>query len=333
MTDPTDAADPTDPAAPPRRRATTSIAVTALGAVLGLGAAALVVRELVVEWGPASDAIAGASIGWLVLAVVAGIVGMAAIAWVWADVLAVLGVSVERSRVMRWYFVGELGKYLPGGVWTVVGRAELARRGGIARPTSYGSVALSLVTLYVAAAITAALLLPFDLAGQADDPRVAIGALVVIAAGALLLHPRTVAAGLTLARRLSGRALPIDLPTGHTTAVLIVRYVPAWVGIGVATWAIARALDPGASLPRVMLAATVSWIAGFLAVPVPAGGGVREAVFLAVAGLPAGVGAATAVAARVLFIAIDAGGAAIASASARRARTPSPVSPRPGDVE
>lgn len=294
--------------------------VPLVGAALGLGAGALVVAELVGQWDEARAAIEGASVAWLVAAVVAGAAGMVAIAWVWHDVLAVLGRAVPRARVVRWYFLGELGKYLPGGVWTVVGRGELARRGGVDRTVAYGSVALSLVALYVAAAGVAAALVPFDLARQADDPRPALGVVVVLVGAAVALRPATVEWGLALARRLTGRPLAVTVPRGRDTTVLVLRYVPAWIGIALGTWAVARALDPDASLTRVALATVVSWIAGFLAVPVPAGGGVREAVFLALAGLPAGVGAATAIAARLLFVAVDAGGAGLASLTAGGAR-------------
>jgi glycosyltransferase 2 family protein len=306
----------TDPTPP--RPARTRLVVGVVGAALGLAAAAVVVRELVVEWGPASDAIAGASPGWLALAVALAVAGMVVMAATWADVLVALRAPQPRTRVVRWYFLGELGKYLPGGVWTVLGRGELARRGGVPAAAAYGSVGLSLVMLYLAAAITAAALLPFDLVGQRDDPRLVVGVVAVVVGGAALVHPRTLTALLGLARRLTGRALVVDPPPGRAAALLVARYVPAWLLVGGATWALARALHPDASLARVMLAAIASWIAGFLAVPVPAGGGVREAVFLAAAGLPAGVGAATAIAARLLFVAVDALGALWASATARR---------------
>jgi uncharacterized membrane protein YbhN (UPF0104 family) len=292
-------------------------AIGLVGAGLGVVAFVLVVRELVSEWPEASDAIAGADPGWLVLAAVLATAAMVWMAAVWADVLAALGEERPRSRVVRWYFVGELGKYLPGGVWTVLGRGELARRSGVAATAAYGSVGLSLVMLYLAAALTAAGLVPFGVIGEVDDPRLVVGLVAVLGGGVVVLHPRTLAAGLALARRLTGRSLVLALPPGPVVALLVLRYLPSWVFVGGSTWAIARALDDDASLSRVALAAVASWIAGFLAVPVPAGGGIREAVFVAAAGLPTGVGAATAIAARLLFVAVDGLGALVAWAAGR----------------
>jgi uncharacterized membrane protein YbhN (UPF0104 family) len=88
---------------------------------------------------------------------------------------------------------------------------------------------------------------------------------------------------------------------------IAVRYLPAWAFIGTATWTVARALDPEAPLVGVVTAAAASWLAGFLAVPVPGGVGVREAVFVALAPTMApGVAETTAVAVRVAFVGVDA---------------------------
>jgi hypothetical protein len=60
---------------------------------------------------------------------------------------------------------------------------------------------------------------------------------------------------------------------------------------------------------------------GFLAVPVPAGAGVRELVFVALCGLPAAPGAAVALLARASLLLVDAAlGAAGLAIAARRTR-------------
>ena len=94
---------------------------------------------------------------------------------------------------------------------------------------------------------------------------------------------------------------------------LVARYVPAWLLIWAATWCITRALLPDPPLLRVGIAVTLSWAAGLAAAPVPAGAGVREAAFVALAGLSLGVAATVAVAGRLLFIVVDVFGALLAA--------------------
>jgi uncharacterized membrane protein YbhN (UPF0104 family) len=105
----------------------------------------------------------------------------------------------------------------------------------------------------------------------------------------------------------------------------VARYVPSWLAIGGATWAVARALDPSAGVLEVGTAAVLSWLVGFVLVPVPGGVGVREAAFVAAAGsLDPGIAAAVAVGARAIFVVVDAAGALIGSV-VMRAPTPAPA--------
>lgn len=307
---------------------------TAIGMVIGLVAVAFVIRALFSEWDATKDALVGVSWGWLALGVFTATAAMVVIAWVWTDVIEALTQSTDtperlpalsRVNLSARYFVGELGKYLPGGIWTVVGRSELARRGGINRAIAYSSVALSLIALYLAGAGVAAALIPFDLAQQNHGMRTMVGLGVVILGGVVILHPKTLNLLLQNAERITKRGLNLTIPPGRATGALVLRYVPAWIAIAASSYAVARAITPEASLPKVALATIASWIAGFVAVPVPAGGGVREAVFLALCGLPAGIGAAVALISRLLFVLIDAIGAAAGSFILRRSVATSPL--------
>jgi uncharacterized membrane protein YbhN (UPF0104 family) len=102
----------------------------------------------------------------------------------------------------------------------------------------------------------------------------------------------------------------------------VARYLPAWLLIWVATWCVARALIPDPPVLRLGIAAMLSWVAGLAAVPVPAGAGVREATFVALAGLPVGLAATVAVTSRLLFLVVDALGALVATPSAVGRATP-----------
>jgi hypothetical protein len=303
---------------------------TAVGLLLGGGATFFVIRELVSEWHEVQVRIDHASWGWLVAGFVLAALGMAVAAAGWRSVFRLLGVQVPLKRAMGWYFVGELGKYLPGGVWPVLGRGELARRGGVPRTRAYTSVALSLAVLYLAGMFVAAALLPFAISGGGFSVWMLF--LLALPAGLVLLHHTVLERLVALVRRLTKRDLVIEIPTWRNTVAVVVHYLPSWIFIGGGTWAVARALDPHASLPRVMFAAVLSWIAGFLAVPVPAGAGIREAVLLAASGLPGGIAAATAVAARLIFVSVDGLGAALGAAVTGKRGAGAVVGPLPDAV-
>jgi uncharacterized membrane protein YbhN (UPF0104 family) len=325
-----DAPPPGDDGPPSSRPRRQAMAVSALvGAVIGLTCVAFVVDRMASQWGEVRDEVADASVGWIVAAVVLAGAGMTWIAACWRRAMGLSGPPPGRRLTVAWYYSGEIGKYVPGGVWPVLGRGELARRGGVPRRRAYPSVGLSLVALYLAALGVASVLVPLDLAKQSESPA-ALALLALLPLGLAALHPRV----LTWARdrmvRFTGRGRDIVVPPWRATIGLVVSYVPAWLLIWAATWCTARALLPDPPVLRIGVATTLSWTAGFVAVPVPAGAGVREAVFVAASGLPAGLGATIAIGSRLAFLVVDVAGVALTApwhrritvASADRERAP-----------
>lgn len=287
--------------------------------VAGL-AIALCVRTLVDSWPDVRETLADARPGWLLLALLASAAAMAALGLAWWRCLRAFGVEVPLLTAMGWYFGGELGKYLPGGVWAAVGRGELAVRSRrIDRSTAYGTVLLSYAAMCIAAAAVCGLLGPVIAITGHGRPAWAWLAMLLLPAVALT-HPRVLGAAPALAGRLSNGRITLVVPAWPTTARLVAWSVPAWVLLGGAAAAVTEALGLAQSPVRVALAAVAAWMIGFLVVPVPAGAGVRELVFVGLCGLSAAPAVAVAVLARALLIVVDAsGGVAGLGYSARHA--------------
>jgi glycosyltransferase 2 family protein len=289
---------------------------SAAGVVIAVAGGAFLVRAVVDEWSTVRSSLADARPAWLVAGLLCAAAAMLAVALPWRAALALLGAHVDRSATVASYFVGEMGKYVPGGIWPVVGRAELVRRGGVARSTSYASVALSLATLYLAGMLVVTLLVPLRFVG--NESAGALWVLMLLPLGLLVLHPRPLGWLVARAERIVGRKLPVQVPSWSDSIGLVVRYIPSWLLIGTATWCVARAFDRNVGWIVVAPAAILSWVVGFL-VPVPGGIGVREAVFVALVGaLPSGVAATVAVTTRLCFLLVDGGGAALGALSWRR---------------
>lgn len=102
-------------------------------------------------------------------AIVLAAMAMAALPVLWWMVLAHLGEHRSLARVGGWYFAGEMGKYVPGGIWAIVGRSELARRDGVTRARAYASVVLSLGLMVLGMAVAAATLVPLLGDSRASD--------------------------------------------------------------------------------------------------------------------------------------------------------------------
>jgi uncharacterized membrane protein YbhN (UPF0104 family) len=173
-------------------------------------------------------------------------------------------------------------------------------------------VALSLVGLYLAAALSAAALVPFGLAREAHTGAW-LWVLLLVPIGIVALHPGILERLRRGVAKLVRRELDVVIPPWNQTIGLVLRYVPAWVGICTATWCVARALPGKPSFVRIALATLISWTAGFVT-PTPGGAGVREEVFVLFSGLGVGPGTAIAVASRLLFVIVDVVGFVVGAA-------------------
>lgn len=313
-----DGASGTDAPVRNRGRGRSVAVVTVAGLALGGAATFYVVQKLSKDWSEASEALRSAELGWVALGVLCAVLAMTSIGWGWRHVMVLLGVEVPLGRTIAWYYVGELAKYLPGSVWPVLGRGELARRGGVPRSRAYASVAMSLALLYLSGMFVATAFLPFALSGGGFTPWMLF--LLALPAGLVALHHGILTRLLGLIERLTRRNIDLEVPQWRDSLGLVLRYVPTWILVGTATWALARSITPAASYPKVVFSSVLSWIAGFLAIPVPSGAGVREAVLTASSGLDAGLAAATAIVARIVFILVDVVGAAICAPGVGRRR-------------
>ena len=298
---------------------------SALGLVIAALGFAFVVRTISREYDGARDAIADAGVGWLVAAIPVALVGMTLVGVPWRRSMALLGAAPRLADTLVWYFLGQLGKYVPGTLWPVVGRAELARRGGVARPTAYGSVVLTLGATYLAAMLVVIAFLPFG-----DGTGGQWWVLVLLPLGLLVLNPALLRWGKRLVERVVKREIDVIIPPWRDSVLLVLWHAPAWFVIGTATWLVARAFDPTAEWAELMVPSVLSWIVGFVVVPAPGGIGVREAAFTAAAtSLDDGVGATVAIVSRLVFMLVDALGAMGAALSGRS--RPSPSAPLAGD--
>ena len=131
--------------------------VNLIGIVIGIAGVAFVATRIVRDRDAIADAMSSAEVGWLVVGGAAGTIAMALIGLNWLGILRHAGVAAPWRRGMAWFFVGQLGKYVPGGIWPIVGQAELAHRDATPRGAAYSSTAMSMVATFLGAAAVAAI--------------------------------------------------------------------------------------------------------------------------------------------------------------------------------
>ena len=289
--------------------------VSSIGLIIGLAGMAFLLRTMWTHRDEMKDSFSHLTLSSLVGAVFFAFMSMSYLGWMWGRLLLRRGYKVPRAQLVSWYYTGQLGKYVPGGVWAVVGRAEMAVRGGVPRADAYSVTGLSMFTTYSAAALCAALgsLLSWE--------RPIIGAALLLA----LVIGISVYAIAPLRQRLMGLLRKVTSGTNELTApkdmfALTIVQVPAWIMISLSTTITAHAFGAEVGVLHMFYVSSLSWLIGFLVIGAPGGLGVRESIFTGL--LSASVGTSTAlslaVASRMIFVSVDFLGALIFNLIARR---------------
>lgn len=305
---------------------TRSRLVNLVGIIIGVAGIAFVTRRIVRDRSDIAEALSSAEVGWLVVGGVSGLIAMSLIGVNWLLIMRRAGGPAPWRPGLSWFFVGQLGKYVPGGIWPIVGQAELAHRGATPRSAAYFSTAMSMVATFLGAATVAAASGLISPTGSRWFPA-AIAATLVVAFAALAT-PAARSTVHDLARRATRRDL--RLPAPRWFAFLVVRHVPVWLAFsGMNVFAVVAVdvdLDVGLVVQLVFVTC-ISWMAGFVVVGVPGGIGVRETIFISMttASLGAGVAVSVAVLSRVVSVVVDLVGAAVSVPVARSAPATGPI--------
>ena len=208
------------------------------------------------------------------------LLGLLASALVWRALLADLGTRLPLRPATHVFFLGQLGKYVPGSVFAIAAQMELGRSHGAPRSRVGTASLLFLGVLVSAGLLTAAVALPLTSPGALDRYAWVLALLPV---GLVLLAPpvlsRLVAVGLRLLRR-----DPLERPlTWRGTGAALGWALLMWAAYGLHLLLLVRTQDvaPGPGLVALSTGAyALAWTAGFLVVVAPAGAGVREAALV-----------------------------------------------------
>ncbi len=208
-------------------------------------------------------------------------------AWYWHRLLRIFGEKPAFFRVCRAYYIGQLGKYVPGKAWALIIRGTLVQGAEVRFGTAVLTSFYEVLTTMAAGALLAAVIFIVQPphVGDLEWHPVLTGLLVLGLVGVPLLP------GVfnVLMQRLTRRFQGIDTfkaprMRGRTLAEGLLMTGAGWAILGVSVWAGLVAVLPEApafsfgTLAQITGAIGLSYVAGFLALVVPSGVGVREYV-------------------------------------------------------
>jgi hypothetical protein len=242
---------------------------------------------------------------WVAVAGLAYLVGAAQFGLFWRELLTDLGLAATRRAALRAYFIGSVGKYVPGKAWVVILRT------GLLAPGPGRRLPVALTVLYET---TSQMALGAALAGVclvAVEPQRWhwwAGGLGIAALLGCVLHPavfRRLAKLLTLPFKQAGQDTTPRLryPTLARGSVLILI---GWLLLAGSLAAVAKGIGVDVLLPldwtRLCGAAALATAAGFVVPFMPSGIAVRELIIIEL--LAPRFGAAAALTASLLLRAV-----------------------------
>lgn len=246
----------------------------------GLCFAVLAFRSTAGEIGDELDL----SAGWIALLVLLAAVAAASAATAWSLIVG----SGDRSRLRVVYFSALIGKYIPGGVFQAAGQISMAAETGLGFGRSASGYVMS-----IAAAVASGLISTIGLALVPQfHPMVRVLGVAGCIVGILLV----VSPWLDAIRRFVARRIADPKLVVYANRRLMARAV-LWNLVGLVSLSIGyavslRLFSSSYSVAMAVAGFAASWVVGFLAIPFPAGIGVREGMLVALLGSHVGVGVA-----------------------------------------
>lgn len=229
----------------------------------------------------------------------------------WRILLADLGSPLHVAQAGGIFFVGQLGKYVPGAVWSIVAQAEIGARLHIPRRRMAVVAFVSVAIAAICGLIVGVPALPLLI--TRDDSTATAGWVVLLAIPllAMVLWPRLLNWAITTVLRLLRRE-PLERELSvRATLLATMLFIGAWLSSGLHVLVLARATSADYETGQLLLA-TISGFAlasslAMFSVVLPAGVGVREGLLVLILAPVTSTSAATAVVviSRFLTLAAD----------------------------
>lgn len=270
-----------------RQQKTKSLVFRIIQVVILGGIGYFLVRNLAdLDWEEFFRSLALANRWLLALSMVMTVGGGLLVALGWGFILRALGQKVSHGEIIRVYYLSELAKYIPGKIWTAVGRVMMLEKKGVPRLITLASVGVMLIILAVSGVLVALATLPlWPSLEVAGDSRLVILLVALVPIGLVALHPRIFQPVLNwFLRQVEQVEMRVNLRYS-SILMLVLYWCGLWLIKGTATYFLLTILPgnifaahPLPSYSWLLFSGimAVSWILGTISPLTPAGLGIAE---------------------------------------------------------
>lgn len=200
-------------------------------------------------------------------------------AWEWSLLVNALGGELDTLRGMRAHLVSSLTKYVPGGIWSYVGKAYLATKEGVPASIATASVIGEFAIVSFDGLLLLALSFPYSAVNSWS-----LGWRPVLQIITILFSGASIGSLLFVGPRLISLAPPISQEkiNWRQVVLVIITILLTWVllGLGFSFLSTSSLVASLPNTPHRLFTLASAMLVGQVAFFVPIGLGVREAVFV-----------------------------------------------------
>lgn len=264
-------------------------------------------RSVISNWSKIEGYNWSFDIPMMVLSIALYYFGYAFLPWILCRMFGYMGYKMSYADVWDIFYVGSLGKYVPGKVWAIAGMTYMAEKSGV--PVQAAGTAVVFAQVYSLLASVLFFIIFLFLRGLDSSSSFLLWFLPAGAMLVVFIFPKNLERFINLMLARIGRK-PLVLGINSLSAIKVVFfYLISWIVFGAAFWAMAVAVSGNVVFDPVMTmsAYVIANVVGFLAFFAPGGVGVREAVLgLLFSGVvPVSVGIVIAVLSRLIVTFIE----------------------------
>ena len=205
----------------------------------------------------------------------------------WRTLIAGFGIKLRLHESFRVIYLANLGRYVPGKVWQVVGMVGLAKEVNVPTPVALASFAL--IQIYALPAVFGIIPVTLQMGNLPDSMTVMLDILYIFMAAVIVIflvlffRPGSLNWALNKILKLLKKEPVQYNPTLKNRIQILTLYIITWALLGTSFHFFIIALLSESQIPLIFSAGTyiTAYTFGYVALVAPAGLGVREGMMSA----------------------------------------------------
>lgn len=249
-----------------------------IGVILSLLILWFMGNQFVKNWEDIKPYLSNMKIGWFIISVIMYAIVFLLTGYNWSYLLWKMDSKLGKMDYLDIHMTSALARYIPGGIWNIVGKAYMCTNKGVEKRATTISMILEYVFQIISSSLFLLFFIPILFANNNNSFWiVALAGLLIILT--VIFIPNIIKVGIkVIGKVFKDDTSEINLEKKYVYNVLG-RYVGVWLltGIGLIILVIAFSKVEILQGIYLILSYPISWVIGFLS-PSPNGMGIREGV-------------------------------------------------------